>query len=141
MKKAGLVLLVLVILGSWAVKDSEAGQWCWQFAAYPDDYMKLSVTKPDPLYPFWSLHGMWYNSLSPYIIPLVGSMVKSADGTQRLLTLEGTYPGGTLNFAINAQIDAVTKNGTFHIYYIEQTGDSLGSFPLNKVKCSTLPAP
>jgi len=52
MKKAGLLLLMLVILGGWVVKDSEAAQWCWQFELDSDFYLKLTVLKPDPLSPF-----------------------------------------------------------------------------------------
>ena len=136
MKKAGLLFLVLVILGSYAIKDSEAAQWCWEFEG-GGDYIKLSVIKPDSLYPFWSLNGVWYSPDS-YVIPLVGTMVKSADGTERVLTIYGTYYD-TQAHAINAVIDAGTKNGTFHIHYIYLDSDL--DFVINKVNCGAIPAP
>ena len=86
MKKVGLLFLVLVMLGCWIVKDSEAAQWCWQFTE--EDFIKLSVERNDPIYPFWSLNGVWYEGIC--IVPLVGTMVKSADGTEKMLTLYGT---------------------------------------------------
>ena len=139
MKKAGLLFLVLVIFGSFSVKDSEAAQWCWQLAG--SDYIRLSVAKPDPLYPFWSLDGMWYNPGS-YVIPVTGTMVKSADGTQRLLNLNGTLPGATTlsqAYQMEAVIDSLTRDGTIFIYYTI-LGTNL-EFSFNKLKCSTLPAP
>lgn len=141
MKKAGLILLVLVILGGWAFKGSEAGQWCWQFTGYPDNYIKLSFAKPDPLYPYWSLNGMWYVP-GESIVPLVGTMVKSADGTQRLLNLNGAIPGTTglsQAYQMEAVIDSLTKNGTIYIYYTISTDNS--AFAINNLKCSTLPSP
>jgi hypothetical protein len=137
MKKVGLLLLVVVILGGWAVKDSEAAQLCWQLTAA--DFVKLSYVKNDASYPFWTLSGMWYEP-GYAIIPLDGAMVKNADGTRRILTLSGAFPGATNTYLISADIDATTKNGTFTIHYVDAgVGDLTLSF--TKVNCNTLPAP
>jgi hypothetical protein len=139
MKKAGCILLILVIVGGWAVKDSQAAQWCFELAT--GNYLKLSVVKPDPNYPFWSLNGIWYVPDS-FIIPLVGTMVKSADGTERLLNLQGTLAGDTAMTAtqqMEAVIDSVTKSGSVFIYY--PIGGSNLEWSFTKRQCSTLPAP
>jgi hypothetical protein len=138
MKKAGLFLLVLVILGGWAIKDSEAGQWCWQFQDDPNFYLRLSVVRPDPNYPFWSLNGMWY-SQGFLVMPLVGTMAKSSDGTRRILTLFGTSTEGFPQ-SFRGEIDAVTKDGSLYFYDFNAGTTGLLS-DLTKVKCSTLPAP
>jgi hypothetical protein len=138
MKKAGLVFLALLILGTWAAKDSDAAQWCWQFSG-STEYIKLSVVKPDPSYPFWSLNGMWYEP-GAMIIPLVGTMVKNADNTGRVLTLYGTYPGTAgHSYSINMEVDKVTKDGVAHLYYIRI--DTSADSPIASVPCSSLPAP
>jgi hypothetical protein len=66
-------------------------------------------------------------------------MIKSADGSQRILSLNGSYPGGFDYVAINAEIGSTNRNGTIYIHWIVQNTDA--SYPLTKVNCSTLPAP
>jgi hypothetical protein len=138
MKKAGLVLLVLMILVSYMVKDSEAAQWCWELSGV-NQYIKVSVVKPDPLYPYWSLNGITYVP-DMILLPVAGTMVKSADGTQRFLTLWGAYPPTGAILGLDAVIDAETKNGTCGILGIIPFS-ARETFPLQKVPCSTLPAP
>ena len=137
MKKTGLVFLALMVLVCYAVKDSEAAQWCWQFADDPNFYLRLSVVRSDPNYPFWSLNGMWYSDFS--IMPLVGTMAKSSDGTGRILTLFGTAGSGFPQ-SFRGEIDAVTKDGSLYFYDFNAGTTGLLS-DLTKVKCSTLPAP
>ena len=136
MKKAGLLLLVLAILGAWAIKDSEAGQWCWD--AGSGEYMKLSFAKNDQNYPFWTLAGIWYSPGNP-ILPISGTMVKNADGTRRLLTLNMTNPDA-LSWVGYADIDALTKNGPI-IFYLANNDTYSTAHTLTKVSCSSLPAP
>ena len=136
MKKTGLLLLVLVILGCWAVKDSEAGQWCWD--AGSGEYMKLSFAKNDPNYSFWTLAGIWYSPGNP-ILPISGTMAKNADGTRRLLTLNMTNPDA-LSWVGYADIDALTKNGPI-IFYLANNDSYSTAHTLTKVDCKTLPAP
>jgi hypothetical protein len=136
MKKAGLLLLVLVILGGWTVKDSDAGQWCWDMDF--GEYMKLSFTKNDPNFPFWTLSGMSY-APGESIMPVAGTMVKNANGTRRLLTLTITNADATSWFGY-ADIDALTKNGTI-IFYCANSDTYSTGHTLTKVDCRTLPAP
>jgi len=136
MKKTGLILLVVVILGGWVVKDSEAGQWCWDMDF--DEYMKLSFTKNDPSFPFWTLSGMSYTP-GGSIMPVAGTMVKSADGKRRLLTLTITNAEAISWFGY-ADIDAQTKNGTI-IFYCANSDTYSTGHSLTKVNCSSLPAP
>jgi hypothetical protein len=141
MKKVGLVLLVLVILGGYMVKDSEAGQWCFQLDGFAE-YVKLNVTRPDPLLPYWTLNGVWYHSSFHFIAPVSGTMVKSPDGTQRLLGISGTFiDAGVFNEVYQAQaiIDSATKNGTLYIWY--DTSNTSSNFPFTKVNCGTVPPP
>ena len=137
MKKVGLILLLLVILGGWTVKDSEAGQWCWQLAD-SNLYMKLSFAKNDPNFPFWTLSGMVYEP-GISLEPVSGTMVKNADGTRRLLTLTMTNADG-ISWLMYADIDAHTKNGPM-IGYCPNNDSYDDNHPLTKVNCSTMPAP
>ena len=136
MKKAGLLLLVLVILGGWAIKDTEAGQWCWDLGN--GEYVKISFAKNDPNYPFWTLAGIWYSPGNP-ILPISGTMVKNADGTRRLLTLNMTNLDA-LSWVGYADIDANTKNGPI-IFYLANNDTYSTAHTLTKVSCSSLPAP
>ncbi len=136
MKKAGFIILVLVILGGWTVKGSEAEQWCWKSTEI-SQYIKLSVVKPDPSYPFWSLNGITYVP-NMVVIPVGGTMVKSADGTERLLVLFGGINGNVLE--MDAAIDTVTKNGTVGILGISPP-IARETFTIEKVSCSSLPKP
>ena len=136
MKKAGLILLVLVILGSWAIKDSEAGQWCWDIGF--NEYLKLSFAKNDPNFPFWTLSGFDY-LLGADILPIAGTMVKNADGTRRLLTGTTTNPDG-ISWFMYADIDAQTKNGTI-IFYCPNNDTYDTAHTLTKIDCKTMPAP
>jgi hypothetical protein len=135
MRKVGLLLLILVILGGWAVKGSEAGQWCWELT--PVDFVKLSYAKNDASYPFWTLNGIWYEP-APYnsLIPLDGTMIKNGDGTQRIFMLTGSLASNN-NYLIRAVIDTATKNGTFSIHYVNGGGET--DVPMTKVPCNTLP--
>ena len=134
MKKAVFLFLAVMVVMGFAVKDSVAAAWCWQID--PFDNIKLTVVKPDPASPFWSLHGVWRGGDT--IIPLAGTMAKTLDGTGRILTLHGTYPGSnSQSYSINVEIDAATRNGTMHIYYIPL--NSYLDFPLTKIPCSDFP--
>ena len=136
MKKAGLLLLVFVILGGWAVKDSEAGQWCWDLGL--GEYMKLSFAKNDPNFPFWTLSGMTYVP-GESILPVAGTMVKNDDGTRRLLTLTATNEDA-ISWFMYMDIDARTKNGTIITYCAND--DTYGTaHTLTKVDCKALPKP
>ena len=136
MKKARLLLLVLVILGGWAIKDSEAGQWCWDLGL--GEYMKLSFAKNDPNFPFWTLSGMTY-APGEGILPVTGTMVKNADGTRRLLT--GTMADADgISWFMYADIDARTQNGTC-IYYCPNSDAYSTAHTMTKVPCSSLPKP
>ncbi len=136
MKKAGLILLVLVVVGSWAVKDSGAGQWCFDLGN--GEYAKISFAKNDPNYPFWLISGILYEP-NTYFAPVDGIMVKSPDGTRRLLTLNLTFENAVLWYGY-ADIDARTKNGVVTFYGInDDVYDNAHS--LTKVNCSSLPAP
>ena len=140
MKKAGLVLVVLVIFTGYGF--SEAAQWCFQLSNF-QEFVKLEVNRPDTLYPYWTLDGIWYHASYHFIAPVSGTMVKSADGTQKLLGISGTFiaEAGTFDEVYSAQaiIDSVTKNGTLYIYY-DMLDMSL-NFPFTKVKCSIVPPP
>jgi hypothetical protein len=140
MKKVGLLFVVLVILGSFSVKDSKATQWCWQIEG-SSEFIKLAVMKPDPNLPFWSLNGMWYQAgFGQTIVPLVGTMVKNADGTGRLISLYGTG----LSFhpwTFTGEIDAVTKNGTLDLYDLYTDQVYYGTTPIIRVRCNSIPAP
>ena len=84
---------------------------------------------------------MWYVP-GESVVPLVGTMVKSADGTQRLLNLNGAIHNDTglsQAYQMEAAIDSLTKDGTIYIYYTISTNNS--AFAINNLKCSTLPAP
>jgi len=135
MKKAGLLLLVLLILGGWAIKDSQAGQWCWDIDG---DYIKVSFAKNDPSYPFWLLSGIIYQP-NVYLSPVDGIMVKNADGTRRLLTLNITHPNAVLWYGY-ADIDALTKNGLVTFYGVNDNVYDI-AHTLTKVPCSSLPRP
>jgi hypothetical protein len=135
MKKAGLFLLVLVIWGGLVIKGSEAAQWCLQTDA--NQYFKLSVVKPDPLYPYWSLNGITYVP-ELVVIPVAGTMVKSADGSERLLTLSGGINGTVME--IDAVFDPETKTGTWNIIGISPPS-AKETYTLEKVPCSSLPKP
>jgi len=136
MKKVGLILLLLMILGGWAVKDSEAGQWCWDLGL--GEYMKLSFAKNDPNFPFWTLSGMTYVP-GESILPVAGTMVKNADGTRRLLTLTMTNTDG-ISWLMYADIDAQTKSGPM-IGYSPNYDSYDPAHTLGKVPCSSLPRP
>ena len=137
MKKIGLILLLLVILGGWTVNDLEAGQWCWQLAD-SNLYMKLSFAKNDPSYPFWTLSGMVYEP-GISLEPVSGTMVKNADGTRRLLTLTMTNADG-ISWLMYADIDAQTKSGPM-IGYSPNYDSYDPAHTLSKVPCSSLPTP
>lgn len=140
MKKAALLFLALVVLVGFAVKESEAGQLCWKFDGY-NDYIKVTVSNPDPLYSPKLLIGMWY-SPAAYVLPLVGTMVKDIGGTPTRVSLQATYGAGSSlqnPIALDASLDPVTKNGTLGIYY--HNTDSVSSFTITKINCSTAPAP
>ena len=135
MKRTGLIFLVLMVLVSFAVKDSEAAQWCLQTDA--NQYFKLSVVKPDPLYPYWSLNGITYVP-DMVVIPVGGTIVKSADGTERLLTLSGAINGTVME--IDAVFDPETKTGTWNIIGISPP-IAKETYTLEKVPCSSIPKP
>ena len=136
MKKTGLVSLVLMILVSFAVKDSEAAQWCLQSPGV-SQYFKLSVVKPDASYPYWSLNGITYVP-NVVVIPVAGTMVKSADGLDRLLTLFGGINGTALE--IDVVFDPETKTGTWNILGISPPSPK-ETYDLEKVPCSSIPKP
>ena len=140
MKKARLFFLVLVMLGSLGVRESGAVEWCWEIST--TDYFRLSVTQPDPTLPYWSLNGIWYEPSTNTVIPLTGTMVKNYNGTQLLLNFSGTLYGTTVlqeAYQMEAVIAPATRNGTLYIYYPISSENF--SFPFNKVKCSSTPAP
>jgi hypothetical protein len=142
MKKAALFFLALAMLAGYSVESSEASQLCWQIEGVGgDQYIKVSVVRPDPAYPHKSLNGMMYETANHTNAPLVGTMVKNHDGTTSHLTLYGTLPIGSnlVTYALDATIDNITKNGTL-IVYIEPIGQ-MSSYSITKVNCATLPAP
>ena len=140
MKKAGLVLVVLVVFAGYGL--SQAGQWCFQVSDFTE-YVKLEVNQPDTRYPYWTLDGVWYHSGWHFIAPVSGTMVKSADGTQRLLSISGSFisdTGGLINvYTAQAIIDSLTKNGTLYLYY--DMTNSMTPYGFTKVKCKEIPPP
>ena len=140
MKKAGLFFLVLVMLGSLGVRESEAVEWCWSTST--TDYWRLSVTQPDPTLPYYSLNGMWYETSTNLVVPLTGTMVKNYNGTLWLLNLSGTLYGTTgleQAYQIEAVITPATRDGTIYIYYPLIPENNYTTF--TKVKCSSTPVP
>jgi hypothetical protein len=139
MKKRALLFFALVILVGYAAKDLGAAELCWRVDGYQTEYIKVSSIKPDSLYPHWLLNGIWYNP-SSYLVPVIGTMEKSPDGT-RHVSLHGTFLSGSdlYDYVLDATVDSVTKNGTIYIYSA-LVGNTV-SWSLTKINCNTAPAP
>jgi hypothetical protein len=140
MQKAALFFLALVMLVGYAAKDLGAAELCWRVDRYQIEYIKVSSIKPDSRYPHWLLNGIWYNP-SSYLVPVIGTMEKSPDGTTRHVSLHGTFVSGDdlYDYILDATIDSVTKNGTIYVY-----SDLIGStlpWNLTRIDCRMAPAP
>ena len=111
MKKIVMSFALLVIVGSFVISDANAGQTCWQLDPFID-MVKVAVTNPDPNVQYKLLNGIW--GAGTLLWPVVGSMVKSFDGTQWVISLIGTRNDNTV-WALRGVVDKVTKNGTWSI--------------------------
>ena len=133
MKKALFVLLALLAVVGFGVKDSTAGQLCWE--TENNTVFKLVVGIPDPAYPWAkSLNGVWI--FGTYAVPVTGSMVKR--GTQLLINLDGTLPDLSTHYGMWGQVGPVSKNGTIKIYHSNTGG--FETWGLTKVSCTSIQA-
>jgi hypothetical protein len=132
MKKIVIGFALLVIVGSFVISDANAGQICWQLDPFID-IVKVTLTKPDPNLNYKLLNGVW--RAGTLLWPVVGSMVKSSDGTQWIISLIGTRNDNTL-WALRGEVDKVTKNGIWSIKNPEDAFANNGTF--TKIPCSTL---
>ena len=135
MKKALFVLLAIVAVVGFGVKDSVAGQLCWR--TEDNTVFKLVTGLPDPAYPWAkSLNGVWI--FGGFAVPVTGSMVKSPYGTQLLINLDGTLPNMSTHYGMRGHVGPVSKNGTITIYHSNTGGfDTEG---LTKVSCKSIEA-
>ncbi len=133
MEKALFVLLAIVAVVGFGVKDSMAGQLCWR--TEDNTVFKLVTGLPDPAYPWAkSLNGVWI--FGGFAVPVTGSMVKS--GTQLLINLDGTLPDTSTHYGMRGQVNPVSKNGNIKIYHSNTGG--FETWGLTKVSCTSIEA-
>ena len=141
MKKVGILVLVLVLFSAFVVTQSEAGEKCWQISGA---YLKTSTTSTQ--FGHILVNGILYIP-STYVVPVVGTFEKDADGVHRILSLHGTNNttsfGSQRDCIFDAILDPTTTpkwGGTFNVdcgasAYV-QTG-----FSITRIACGDEPAP
>ena len=135
MKKVVLLFLALVMLAGFVIKDSEAGQLCWNMSPYVD-VVKVSTSLPDPLYRNHKLlNGKWDDTYT--VFPVVGEMEKDEDGVHKIIGLHATkFSGGILqSWVWTATIDPITKEGPWNI--LNPQSGSTNSGTLVRIDCVT----